>query len=152
MEINCVINGIKYTESLAADEMAIDFLRRLGNLSVKRGCETSNCGLCSILVDDQVVLSCSTLAPSLRGKTIYTLEGLKAEAETIGTYMAEEGTEQCGYCSPGFIMNVIAMKKELVNPSDDEIGKYMAGNLCRCSGYAGQLRAMRKYIGGQKDA
>lgn len=60
--------------------------------------------------------------------------------------MANEGAEQCGYCSPGLVMNVLAMKKELVNPSDEEIANYLAGNLCRCTGYMGQMRAVKNYL------
>lgn len=60
--------------------------------------------------------------------------------------MAAEGAEQCGFCSPGFIMNVLAMKKELINPTEDEITKYLSGNLCRCTGYMGQLRAVKKFL------
>jgi carbon-monoxide dehydrogenase small subunit len=145
MEIKCRINGNEYKGNVEADMTAIDFLRAQGCYSVKRGCGTSDCGLCSILVNDKAVLSCSVLAPSLNGKDIYTLEGLQEEAKLIGGYLAAEGTEQCGYCTPGFTITVIAMERELKNPSDDEILSYLAGNLCRCSGYQGQIRAIRNY-------
>ena len=81
-----------------------------------------------------------------------TLEGLQKEAEEFGRFLAAEGGEQCGFCSPGLIMNVLAMERELKNPSEEEIKEYLAGNLCRCSGYMSQLRAIRKYLlekGGQ---
>ena len=75
-----------------------------------------------------------------------TLEGLQKEAEEFGMFLAAEGGEQCGFCSPGFIMNVLAMERELSDPTDEEIKEYLAGNLCRCSGYMSQLRAVRKYL------
>lgn len=151
MEINCQINGKKFIGPVSADTMAIDFLRSQGCYSVKRGCDTSSCGLCSILIDGRAVLSCSMPAPALDGKEVFTLEGLQDQAKKIGAYLADEGTEQCGYCTPGFIISVIAMANDLENPSDDEIIDYLAGNLCRCSGYQGQLRAIRKYYGGENN-
>ncbi len=149
MELKCTINGKKYVGEISPDMKALDFLRSQGCYSVKRGCDTSSCGLCSILVDGKSALSCHMPAPALYGTQIMTLEGLQTDAEQIGDFLAAEGTEQCGYCSPGFIINVIAMKNELTNPGDDEILAYLAGNLCRCSGYQGQLRAIRNYLGGE---
>ena len=74
------------------------------------------------------------------------------EAEEFGAFLADQGAEQCGYCSPGFIMNVLAMCKEMENPTDDEIREYLSGNLCRCSGYEGQLRAIHAYLDYKKGA
>ena len=83
----------------------------------------------------------------LDGVAFPQLEGLnQKEASEFGMFMAKQGAEQCGFCSPGFIMNVLAMEKELVNPSDDEIRAYLAGNLCRCSGYMSQMRAIKAYL------
>ena len=80
-----------------------------------------------------------------------TLEGLQKEAEEFGMFLAAEGGEQCGFCSPGFIMNVLAMERELDHPDEEDIKEYLAGNLCRCSGYMSQLRAVKKYLE-RKDA
>lgn len=146
MWLTCQINGSTYKGEIDANMSAIDFLRDQGCLSVKRGCETSSCGLCTILVDDQAMLSCSMYAAGLMNKSIYTLEGLQDKASLIGGYLADEGTEQCGFCTPGFVITVIAMEKNLSQPTDEEILHYLAGNLCRCSGYEGQLRAIRKYF------
>ncbi len=140
------INSKLYTEDIVGDTLLIDFIRTKGYLSVKRGCDTSNCGLCTVLADGKPVLSCSTLAVQMDGKHILTLEGLEKEAKEFAKFMAAEGAEQCGFCSPGFIMNVLAMKKELINPTEDEITKYLSGNLCRCTGYMGQLRAVKKFL------
>lgn len=140
------INNKLYTDDIEADKLLIDFIREKGYLSVKRGCNTSNCGLCTVWADEKPILSCSTLAVKMNGKHIFTLEGLNDQVREFAKFMAAEGAEQCGYCSPGFIMNVLAMKKELVNPTEEEIKEYLSGNLCRCTGYMGQLRAIKKYL------
>lgn len=146
MNIQVKINGKNVKSEIDADLLLIDYLRDNGCLSVKRGCETSNCGLCTVLMNGKPVLSCSVLAARAEGSEIYTLEGLQKEAEEFGTFVANQGAEQCGFCNPGFIMNVIAMLRENENPSDDEIKEYLAGNLCRCSGYEGQFRAIKNFL------
>ena len=97
-------------------------------------------------MDEKPILSCSMLAARIDGKKIVTLEGLQKEAEEFGDFLANEGAEQCGFCNPGFIMNVIAMLRELEEPDEEQIKEYLAGNLCRCTGYMGQLRAIQKYM------
>lgn len=151
MEIKIKLNGRQTTTEVGADSVLIDVLRDLGCHSVKCGCETTNCGLCTVWINGKSRLSCSILAASVDGQEITTLEGVKAEAEEFGEFLAKEGAEQCGYCSPGFIMNVLAMMRELDDPDIDEIKEYLAGNLCRCTGYMGQLRAIRKYLQFKKE-
>ncbi|MPW26091.1 2Fe-2S iron-sulfur cluster binding domain-containing protein [Alkalibaculum sp. M08DMB] len=146
MQIKCTINNRIFVEDIQVDMLLIDFLRHLGFLSVKRGCDTANCGLCTVWIDNKTVLSCSILAVSVNEKHVTTLEGIQDEAIEFGKFIASEGAEQCGYCSPGFIMNVLAMKRELVNPTEDSIKHYLSGNLCRCTGYMGQLRAIKKFL------
>ena len=146
MEINLILNGKRCRDQVAADTTLLAYLRQKGCLSVKCGCETSNCGLCTVWLDGKPVLSCSVPALRADGKNVTTLEGLQDEAAEFGAYLADEGAEQCGYCSPGFIMNVLAMSRELTHPTEQEIQEYLAGNLCRCSGYQGQLRAIRKFL------
>ena len=80
------------------------------------------------------------------GKKVVTLEGLQKEAEEFGSFLAGEGAEQCGFCNPGFIMNVFAMLRELSDPTEEQIKEYLAGNLCRCSGFVGQTRSILKYL------
>ena len=146
MNIQVKINGKMVKSEVEADLLLIDYLRDNGCLSVKRGCETANCGLCTVLMNGKPVLSCSVLACRADGSEILTLEGLQEEATGFGTFLANQGAEQCGFCNPGFIMNVIAMLRENPNPTDDEIKEYLAGNLCRCSGYEGQLRAIKNFL------
>ena len=146
MKINFWLNGAKKEAEISPDTMLLEFLRSLGCYSVKRGCETANCGLCTVLVNDKPMLSCSVLAARIDGKKVTTMEGLQAESEEFGTFLANEGAEQCGFCNPGMIMNAIALFRENPDPSDDEIREYLAGNLCRCSGYEGQLRGIHDFL------
>lgn len=146
MEVQFTLNGKKVSTEIAADTVLLNLLRDLGCKSVKCGCETTNCGLCTVWIDGKSRLSCSVLAASIDGHEVTTLEGVEKEAVEFGSFLAQEGAEQCGFCSPGFIMNVLAMFRELKNPSIEEIKEYLAGNLCRCTGYMGQLRAIQKYM------
>ena len=150
MEIKLKLNGRMITASVEADTVLLDFLRDQGCLSVKRGCDTSNCGLCTVLMDGKPILSCSTLAVRADGHEIYTLEGLQAEASDFVGFIADQGADQCGFCNPGFVMNTIALLRENPDPTDDEIRAFLAGNLCRCSGYDGQLRGIRNYLNSRK--
>ena len=140
MKINFFLNGKKVQEEIAPDLLLLDLLRQKGCYSVKRGCETANCGLCTVLMDEKPVLSCSMLAARADGKKIVTLEGMQEEAKEFGGFLADEGAEQCGFCNPGFIMNIFAMLKELENPTEEQINEYLAGNLCRCSGFMGRQK------------
>ena len=150
MEINLNLNGRAVSASVRPDTLLLDFLRDQGCYSVKRGCETSNCGACSVLLDGRPVLSCSVLAARADGRTVQTLEGLQREAEAFVTYIADQGAEQCGFCNPGFVVNTIALLRENPDPTDQEIRTFLAGNLCRCSGYEGQLRGIRAYLDSRK--
>lgn len=151
MTITVTLNGQKRTSEVAPDLTLYEYLRREGCFSVKCGCETSNCGLCTVHLDGKPVLSCSVLAVRADGHQVTTLESLRPQAEELGGYLADEGAEQCGFCSPGFLMNVLAMEQELADPTVEEIQRYLAGNLCRCSGYQGQLRAVRRYLAARKE-
>jgi carbon-monoxide dehydrogenase small subunit len=146
MQIKCQINNRDITRDIAPDLLLIDFLRDLGFKSVKRGCDTANCGLCTVWVNEKPMLSCAVLTARVNGESVTTLEGLEAQAKRVGRFLADQGAEQCGYCSPGLIMNILAMEKEFAFPTREEICQYLAGNLCRCSGYEGQIRAVIQYF------
>ena len=146
MQISLILNGKNMTCDIEPDMLLIDFVRKQGCFSVKRGCDTSNCGLCTVLLEDKPVLSCSVLAARANGKHVTTLEGLQEEATPLATFIANQGAEQCGFCNPGFMMNTLALLKENPDPTDQEIKEFLAGNLCRCSGYEGQLRGIKNYL------
>ena len=146
MQITTIVNGKTFVLDVAPDEMLADVLRRKGYLSIRKGCDTSCCGLCTVWLDGKPVLSCTMPAFRAEGREITTIEGVAAEAEKFARILAAEGAEQCGFCSPGFIMTVLAMKKELSHPTDEQIQHYLAGNLCRCTGYMGQMRAVKTYL------
>lgn len=151
MILSLILNGKPIKEEIAPDLLLIDFVRAHGCYSVKRGCETSNCGLCTVFMNDKPVLSCSMLAARAEGARIDTLEGLQEEAKEFGAFIADQGAEQCGFCNPGTIMNAIALFRENPDPTDDEIKEYLAGNLCRCSGYEGQLRGIKAFLAYKKE-
>ena len=142
MEISLILNGRKIKASVEPDTVLLDFLRDHGCYSVKCGCETSGCGLCTVFLDEKPVLSCSVLAVRADGHTVTTLEGLQEEAAEFVGFIADQGAEQCGFCNPGFVMNTIALLRENPDPTD---------NLCRCSGYEGQTRGIRAYLQARKE-
>ena len=150
MEVTLTLNGKRITRSVDADMALLDFVRNEGCYSVKRGCDTSNCGLCTVFLDDKPVLSCSVLVARADGHRVTTMEGLQKEAAEFGAFIADQGAEQCGFCNPGMIMNALALFRENPEPSEDEIKEYLAGNLCRCSGYEGQLRGIQSFIAWKK--
>ncbi len=151
--LQCSINGRRFIQLIAPDLSLYELLRECGYSSVKCGCESSNCGLCTVWLDGNPVLSCSVLAAQVEGKEITTLEALQEEASIFGHYLADEGGEQCGFCIPGMVMNVLALsrraQKESFIPSDEQIKEQLLGNLCRCSGYQVHQRAIRRYLDAQ---
>lgn len=147
MQLDTQINGRRVALNFPNGEFLYETLRRYGYLSVKQGCDTGNCGLCTVWLDGKPVLSCSTLTARVADREITTIEALQREAQDFAEFMVAEGAEQCGFCSPGFTMTVLAMKRELSQPTEKTIDHYLAGNLCRCSGYKGQMRAIKKYMG-----
>ena len=150
MEITLTLNGKKLTRSVEADTILLDFLRNEGCYSVKRGCDTTNCGLCTVFMDDMPVLSCGLLVARAAGHKITTMEGLQKVAAEFGAFIADQGAEQCGFCNPGMIMNALALLCENPEPTEEEIKEFLAGNLCRCSGYEGQLRGIQNFIAWKK--
>ena len=151
MEITITLNGKTITRSILPDTLLIDFVRSEHCLSVKRGCDTSNCGLCTVLLDNKPVLSCSVLAARAAGHEVTTLEGLQEKARPLAEFIADQGAEQCGFCNPGMIMNALALFRENEFPNEEEIKEYLAGNLCRCSGYEGQLRGIQNFLVWKKE-
>lgn len=147
MLVSFFINDEYVSADVRPDMRLLDFLRTRGLKSVKCGCETTNCGLCTVWLDGTPVLSCAELMCRMNGRYVTTLEGLVDESAEFARCMAEEGAEQCGFCSPGLIMNVLALKRDCLDASDEQIRRALSGNLCRCTGYASQMRAVRRFLG-----
>ena len=141
-----ILNGKQIERVIRPDESLLELLRDCGCASVRSGCDTTNCGICTVWVDEKPVLSCSYPAPRAEGKSVTTIEGVRDQAQSLMQCFADEGADQCGYCAPGLLMTILAMKKELFNPDDDQIKAYLSGNLCRCTGYASQMRAIKAYL------
>ncbi len=149
MNITFELNGRHTTWEIEPTETLLEALRRHGLTGVKQGCDTASCGVCTVLLDGKPVPSCAVPAGRVDGHAVLTVEGVPEKARAIGEALAAEGADQCGYCAPGLVMSLVAMEQELDRPDDEQIATYLAGNLCRCSGYASQTRAIRKYLGGK---
>lgn len=146
VEIRLKINDLNKKIDVEPGEMLYDTLKKFGITSVKKSCGNGCCGICTVLIDGIPIPSCAYLAVKADGHSITTIEGVTEEADKIGHLMTDEGAVQCGFCTPGFALTIIAMKNELKNPTEEEIKSYLVGNMCRCSGYQGQLRAIKKYL------
>ena len=146
MNINVKVNGKSAQWQLSPDEFLSSTLRRYGYTSVKTSCEDGVCGSCTVFVDDKPILSCEYLTARADGKSITTIEGVREEADKVSECLVQGGGEGCGYCAPGFVMTVIALKRELKNPTQDEIRSYLNGNLCRCTGYVTRNEAVMAYL------
>lgn len=146
MRVNLNINNQMISTDIKPDEYLLDTLRNNHFKSVKRGCESSSCGVCTVLVDNKPVASCTLLTAKAEGHKITTVEGIQKEAEKLGEYMGHEGADQCGFCNPSLALTVYALKLENPNATNDDIKDYLIGNLCRCTGYQSQHDAIRDYL------
>ena len=146
MRIRVEVNGLARTFDVEAGSYLLDVLREAGYLSVRRGCDSTSCGVCTVLVDGRPVPSCSFLAIRADGRRVTTVEGIAAEAERLARHFGEEGADQCGYCNPSLALAVYALRQVNPKATDDDIRAWLVGNLCRCSGYQSQLAAIRRYL------
>ncbi len=146
MRISMTLNGLTRFFEIEASDYLLDTLRKHDIISVKKGCDTSSCGVCTVLVNDQPVLSCSFLSIRADGADVKTVEGILEEAEKISARFGEEGADQCGFCNPGMAIMAYALKKRNPHPTDEEIKHFLLGNLCRCSGYQAQFLAIKQYL------
>lgn len=145
-EIILSLNGRREKIQVEAADTLLEVLRdRFKLWSVRESCGVGACGTCTVLVDGRPVSSCFLLAVRVAGRDIVTLEGLNdgAELHYIQEAFVEQRAVQCAYCTPGFVLSVKALLDEIPDPSDEQIRDYLAGNLCRCAGYADILRAVR---------
>ena len=146
MKINLTVNGKKQEWDVAPDEFLADALRRNGYTSVKISCNDGACGTCTVLLNNRPVVSCEYLAVRADGAEIFTADGLGEEGEQIAECLVRLGGEGCGYCAPGFVVLAYALRRELKNPTYDEIKAYLDGNLCRCTGYVVRVEAVMDYL------
>lgn len=152
MQFKFILNGRPTLCEAAPEAPLLETLRSLGIYSVRSGCESANCGICTVWLDEKPVLSCSVPTARADGHRVTTVEGVPEEAAAVADALAAQGADQCGYCAPGLIMSILAMQRELSSPTDEEILHYLNGNLCRCTGYASQLRAIRSFLSARADA
>jgi aerobic-type carbon monoxide dehydrogenase small subunit (CoxS/CutS family) len=144
------VNGVSYEREVDTRRLLIHFIRDdLGLTGSHIGCDTGNCGACSIIVNGTLLKSCMMLAVQADGATIETVEGLAADDELTPLQQAfsEHHALQCGYCTPGMLMSATALLRRNPRPSDDEIRKAIQGNLCRCTGYVNIVEAIKAAAG-----
>ena len=140
------VNGETQEVTAAETVLLLDALREgLGMTGTKRGCETSHCGACTVLLDGAAVHSCVVLAARCEGKQITTVEGLAQDGElnSLQRLFLKHGALQCGYCTPGMLMAATALLWRNPNPTLDEVKNGLDGNLCRCTGYTGIFEAIQ---------
>jgi carbon-monoxide dehydrogenase small subunit len=150
--IEVTVDGVRYRDEVEPRLLLVHYLRdRLGKVGTPIGCDTSNCGSCTVSVDGQSMKSCTMLAVQADGTEITTIEGLAPDGELHPMQQAfhENHALQCGYCTPGMIMASIDLLKDNPAPTDDEIRHGLEGNLCRCTGYQNIVRAVRQAAGTQ---
>ncbi|HEU24848.1 MAG: (2Fe-2S)-binding protein [Mesoaciditoga sp.] len=146
MKVNIKINDRNYSIEIEPGEMLLETLRKLGYKGVKHACSTASCGACTVQIDGKPVLSCSTFTAAVDGHEVKTVEGFSNEGvlSEIQKAILEEGASQCGFCIPGLVVTAEALLKENPDPNQEEIIEYLKGNLCRCTGYESQTRAIMK--------
>ena len=140
------VNGEEYRKEVEPRETLLDVIRdRLNLTGTKRGCETGDCGACTVIMDGKTVNSCLVLGVEADGTEILTIEGLAANGELhpLQNTFVQYGAIQCGFCSPGMIMSAKALLDENRDPTEEEIRRAIEGNLCRCTGYAKIVRAIK---------
>jgi aerobic-type carbon monoxide dehydrogenase small subunit (CoxS/CutS family) len=144
--VTVTINGVEYEREVEARKLLIHFIRDDLDLTGSHiGCDTGNCGACSVIVNGTLVKSCMMLAAQADGATIETVEGLADgdELSPLQKSFSEHHALQCGYCTPGMLMSATALLRENPSPSEDEIKKALQGNICRCTGYWNIFEAVK---------
>lgn len=147
MELNFYVNERPVTLQTQPDARLIDLLRDdLGLTGTKEGCGEGECGACTVIIDGQAAHACLAVAIQLQGAHVTTIEGLEesGELDRLQNAFIQEGAIQCGFCTPGMIMSAKALLLHNPHPTQDEIRRALAGNICRCSGYDQIMRAVQR--------
>jgi carbon-monoxide dehydrogenase small subunit len=145
MDVNVTVNGERYERDVEPRKLLIHFLRDDLDLTGSHiGCDTGNCGACSVIVDGVLVKSCMMLAVQADGSTIETVEGLAQDGELneLQQSFSDHHALQCGYCTPGMLMSASALLRQNPHPSEEEIRRGIQGNICRCTGYVNIVEAI----------
>src|SRR5437764_9937767 len=145
-KINVTVDGVAYTDEVEPRTLLVHYLReQLGKVGTVVGCDTSNCGACTVDLDGRSVKSCSVLAVQADGCEVTTIEGLASGGELHPMQRAfhENHALQCGFCTPGMIMQAIDLVNDNPDPTEEEIREGIEGNLCRCTGYQNIVRAIQ---------
>jgi len=140
------LNGANKTDEVEPNQTLCDYLHDVaGTTGVKKGCDTGECGACTVLLDDMPVTSCLVLAPQIDGRDVVTAEGLgtRMAPHPVQQAFVDQDAVQCGYCIPGMIVTLSWILEHAPAASDDEIKRLMSGNLCRCTGYLQQIEALK---------
>jgi len=148
--VSMTVNGVQYDQDVEPRLLLVHFLRdTLGLTGTHVGCDTSNCGACTVHLDGDAVKSCTVLAVQAEGSQVTTIEGMGSEDDLHPLQEAfwKHHGLQCGYCTPGMIMAAVGVLKENPNPSEDEIRHGLEGNLCRCTGYQNIVAAVSAAAG-----
>jgi len=146
MDVKVTVNGETYERDVEPRKLLIHFLRDDLDLTGSHiGCDTGNCGACSVIVDGVLVKSCMLLAVQVDGSTVETVEGLAQDGELNALQQAfsDHHGLQCGYCTPGMLMSATALLRANPHPSEEEIRKGIQGNICRCTGYVNIVEAIK---------
>jgi aerobic carbon-monoxide dehydrogenase small subunit len=149
--IEMTVDGVSYQDDVEPRMLLVHYLReRLGKTGTVVGCDTSNCGACTVHLDGSSVKSCTVLAVQADGHDVTTIEGLAQGGELHPMQQAfhENHALQCGFCTPGMIMQSIDLLKENPAPSEDEVREGLEGNLCRCTGYHNIVKAVLSVANG----
>jgi len=152
VDVDLVVNGEELRVRIEPTKTLLELLRELlGLTGTKCGCGIGECGACTVLLDDRPVNACLVLAGQVNGGRVRTVEGLAVDGQLhpVQEAFIAEHAVQCGYCTPGMIMSAVGLLEQESNPSDDQIKRALAGNLCRCTGYERILRAVRRAAGRQ---
>ncbi len=147
VRVSITINGARRDSAVEPRKTLADFLREDCTLTgTHLGCEHGVCGACTVLVDGRAVRSCLMFAVQADGSDVTTVEGLASDGELtpVQAGFQQEHGLQCGFCTPGFVMSVTAFLRECPSPTDEQIREALSGNLCRCTGYQGIVRAVRR--------